>query len=205
MTINLGDPMGVEGWRRSWSPGPTWWWRISARASSIGVDASFEEDEGDQAGPDLISVGVAGRTGPLSSFRGYGNSAAALSGQSRRGRMARRRRTWRPFAYGDVVAPDVRHGRDARPPWNTAACTGEDQRMDISQAEPLMHALSDAFAEHECRRGCAAWAIAQPCLLAAWRSSPAPGQGPVVRHRRSGVGRRMAALAEMVGGPALVG
>jgi benzylsuccinate CoA-transferase BbsF subunit len=90
---------------------------------------------------------VAGRSGPLSGIRGYGNSAAALSGQAALSGWEGQAPHMPPFAYGDVVAPmfatvgvlaALEHRRR----------TGEGQHIDVSQVEPLMHALADVFLTH---------------------------------------------------------
>jgi len=146
VTINLGEPRGVT----------------MARALIAWADVVVENfgkgfldrlglswDEMKAIKPDLIlvSVSVAGRTGPLSDIRGYGNSAAALSGQAALSGWAGSPPHMPPFAYGDVVAPmfatvavlaALEHRRR----------TGEGQRIDVSQVEPLMHTLSDIFLAH---------------------------------------------------------
>lgn len=97
--------------------------------------------------PDIImlSVSVAGRTGPMSDLRGYGNSAAALSGLASLSGWPDRLPHMPPFAYGDVVAPmfatlavlaALEHRR----------ATGEGQHLDVSQVEPLVHVLGDVLA-----------------------------------------------------------
>jgi benzylsuccinate CoA-transferase BbsF subunit len=94
--------------------------------------------------PDIIqvSVSVAGRRGPLGPMRGYGNSAAALSGLAHLSGWPDRDPHMPPFAYGDVVAPmfatvamlaALEHRR----------LTGEGQHIDISQVEPLVHVIAD--------------------------------------------------------------
>jgi len=94
----------------------------------------------------LVSVSVAGRSGPMSNMRGYGNSAAALSGQAALAGWAGRPPHMPPFAYGDVVAPmfatvGVLAALEHR------ARTGQGQWIDVSQVEPLMHTLADVFAQ----------------------------------------------------------
>jgi benzylsuccinate CoA-transferase BbsF subunit len=96
------------------------------------------------ARPDLImlSVSVAGRTGPMSDLRGYGNSAAALSGLAALSGWPDRPPHMPPFAYGDVVAPmfatigvlaALEHRRQ----------TGQGRHIDVSQVEPLVHTIED--------------------------------------------------------------
>jgi len=95
-----------------------------------------------------VSVSVAGRTGPMGKLRGYGNSAAALSGLAAMSGWADRDPHMPPFAYGDVIAPmfasvavlsALEHRR----------LTGEGQHIDISQVEPLVHVLSDEYARFQ--------------------------------------------------------
>lgn len=97
--------------------------------------------------PDIIlaSVSVAGRTGPMAGFRGYGNSAAAHSGHAALTGWPGRDPHMPPLAYGDVVAPMFatvailaaleHHAR-----------TGEGQHLDISQTEPMVHVIADLYA-----------------------------------------------------------
>lgn len=94
----------------------------------------------------LASVSVAGRTGPMAGFRGYGNSAAAYSGHAALSGWPGTEPHMPPFAYGDVIAPmfatvailaALEH-RDR---------TGEGQHLDISQTEPMVHVIADLFAD----------------------------------------------------------
>ncbi len=147
VTINLGDPRGVEVAKKLVA-----WADVVVENFGKGfldrVGLSYDDMKALRPGIILISVSVAGRTGPLSNFRGYGNSAAALSGQAALAGWPDRPPHMPPFAYGDVVAPmfatvatlsALEHRRQ----------TGEGQHLDISQAEPLMHTLGDLFAAHQ--------------------------------------------------------
>lgn len=147
VTINLGDPKGVEVAKKLVA-----WADVVVENFGKGfldrIGLSFEDMKAIKPDLILISVSVAGRTGPMSNFRGYGNSAAALSGQAALAGWPDRPPHMPPFAYGDVVAPmyatvatlaALEHRRK----------TGEGQHVDISQAEPLMHTLADVFAAHE--------------------------------------------------------
>jgi benzylsuccinate CoA-transferase BbsF subunit len=143
VTINLGDPRGIEVAKRlvAWADvvvenfGKGFMERIG-----LGADVLRSIK------PDLIilSVSVAGRTGPMADLRGYGNSAAALSGLAALSGWPDRGPHMPPFAYGDVVAPmfgtmavlaALEHKRQ----------TGEGQHIDVSQVEPLVHVLSDVL------------------------------------------------------------
>jgi benzylsuccinate CoA-transferase BbsF subunit len=143
VSINLGEPRGVEVARALVA-----WADVVVENFGKGflerLGLSWEEMLA--VNPDLIlaSVSVAGRTGPLSDIRGYGNSAAALSGQAALSGWTGGTPHMPPFAYGDVVAPmfatvavlaALEHRRR----------TGEGQRVDVSQVEPLMHTLSDLY------------------------------------------------------------
>lgn len=144
ITLNLGDPRAIDIARKlvAWS--------------DVVVE-NFSKGYMERIGlgypvlrelkPDIImvSVSVAGRVGPLSNLRGYGNSAAALSGLAALSGWPDRDPHMPPFAYGDVVAPlfatyatlaALEHRRR----------TGEGQHIDISQVEPLVHTLADALA-----------------------------------------------------------
>ena len=143
VTINLGDPRGIEVAKKlvAWADvvvenfGKGFMERIGLGADVLRAIK-----------PDLIilSVSVAGRVGPMSDLRGYGNSAAALSGLAALSGWPDRGPHMPPFAYGDVVAPmfgtmavlaALEHKRQ----------TGEGQHIDVSQVEPLVHVLSDVL------------------------------------------------------------
>lgn len=145
VTINLSDPRGIEVAKKL-----VGWADIVIENFSFGymerVGLSFATLQAIK--PDIIqvSVSVAGRKGPLGPMRGYGNSAAALSGLAALSGWPDRGPHMPPFAYGDVVAPmfatvamlaALEHRR-----W-----TGEGQHIDISQVEPLVHVLADKLAD----------------------------------------------------------
>lgn len=147
VTINLGEPRGVEVAKRLVA-----WADIVVENFSHGymdrIGLSFDTLRAIK--PDIIqvSVSVAGRTGPLGTMRGYGNSAGALSGMAALSGWEDRGPHMPPFAYGDVVAPmfatvamlaALEHRRR----------TGEGQHIDISQVEPLVHVMADVFAERQ--------------------------------------------------------
>jgi len=147
VTINLGDPRGVEVAKKLIA-----WCDVVVENFGKGfldrIGLSFEDMKAIKPDVILVSVSVAGRTGPLENFRGYGNSAAALSGQAALAGWPDRPPHMPPFAYGDVVAPmfatvavlaAVEHHRQ----------TGEGQHVDVSQVEPLVHTLADLFVEHQ--------------------------------------------------------
>lgn len=144
VTINLGDPAGVEVAKKLVA-----WADVVVENFGKGfmerIGLSWEAVKA--LNPDIIqvSVSVAGREGPMSGLRGYGNSAAALSGLAALSGWPDRPPHMPPFAYGDVVAPmfatlavltALEHRRR----------TGEGQRIDVSQVEPLVHVLSDGLA-----------------------------------------------------------
>ncbi|MES2441329.1 MAG: CoA transferase [Pseudomonadota bacterium] len=147
VTINLSDPRGVEVAKKlvEWADvvvenfGKGFMERIG-----LGFDTLKALN------PDIIllSVSVAGRSGPMSDLRGYGNSAAALSGLAALSGWPDRDPHMPPFAYGDVVAPmfatvavlaALEHRR----------VTGEGQHIDVSQVEPLVHVLGDVFVRQQ--------------------------------------------------------
>jgi benzylsuccinate CoA-transferase BbsF subunit len=147
VTINLNDPRGVAVAKRliAWS---------DIVIENFGKDymerIGLSFDAMKALKPDVIavSVSVAGRTGPQADLRGYGNSAAALSGLAALSGWPDRPPHMPPFAYGDVVAPlfasvamlaALEHRR----------CTGEGQRIDVSQVEPLVHVIADCFIDHQ--------------------------------------------------------
>lgn len=145
VTINLTDPRGIDLARRlvAWADvvvenfGPGYMERIG-----LGYDTLR------QIRPDIIlaSVSVAGRTGPMAGFRGYGNSAAAHSGHAAVTGWPGSEPHMPPLAYGDVVAPmfatvAILAALEHR------ARTGQGQHLDISQTEPMVHVIADLFAE----------------------------------------------------------
>jgi len=143
VTINLSNPKGVAVAKRliAWADvvvenfGKGFMERLGLDYASLSGDR-----------PDLImlSVSVAGRTGPMSDLRGYGNSAAALSGLAAVSGWPDRPPHMPPFAYGDVVAPmfatlGVLGALEQR------RQTGRGQHIDVSQVEPLVHVISDVL------------------------------------------------------------
>ena len=144
VTINLSDPRGIDVAKRLVA-----WADLVVENFSHGymdrIGLSFDTLRAIK--PDIIqvSVSVAGRSGPLGPMRGYGNSAAALSGMAALSGWPDRDPHMPPFAYGDVVAPmfatvamlaAIEHRR----------VTGKGQHIDISQVEPLVHVMADQFA-----------------------------------------------------------
>ena len=100
-----------------------------------------------QIKPDIIlaSVSVAGRTGPMAGFRGYGNSAAAHSGHAALTGWPGGDPHMPPLAYGDVVAPMFATVAILAALEHKAR-TGEGQHLDISQIEPMVHVIADLYA-----------------------------------------------------------
>lgn len=145
VTINLSDPRGIEIAKKlvAWADvvvenfGPGFMERIGL---------GYETLKDINPGIILASVSVAGKTGPMAGFRGYGNSAAAHSGHAWLTGWPDREPHMPPLAYGDVVAPMFltvailaaleHHAR-----------TGEGQHLDISQIEPMVHVAADLYAE----------------------------------------------------------
>ncbi len=110
----------------------------------IGLDWQTLQDL--RPGIILASVSVAGRTGPMAGFRGYGNSAAAWSGHCDMTGWPGSEPHMPPFAYGDVVAPmmltvailSALEHRDT---------TGQGVWVDVSQIEAMVQVAGDLFAE----------------------------------------------------------
>lgn len=145
VTLNLSDPRGVDLARRlvAWADvvvenfGPGYMERIG-----LGFD------ELRRIKPDIIlaSVSVAGRSGPMAGFRGYGNSAAAHSGHAALSGWPDRPPHMPPLAYGDVVAPMFATVAIlAALEYRTR--TKQGQHLDISQIEPMVHVIADLFAD----------------------------------------------------------
>lgn len=144
VTINLATPKGVEIAKKlvAWADvvvenfGPGFMDRIGLSYETLKTIK-----------PDIIlaSVSVAGRTGPMAGFRGYGNSAAAHSGHASLTGWPGRDPHMPPLAYGDVIAPmfatvAILAALEHR------AQTGEGQHLDISQIEPMIHVIADLYA-----------------------------------------------------------
>lgn len=143
VTINLSDPRGIEVAKKLVA-----WADVVVENFSHGymdrIGLSFDTLKAINPGLIQISVSVAGRSGPLGTMRGYGNSAGALSGMAALSGWPDRDPHMAPFAYGDVVAPmfatvatlaAIEHRRR----------TGHGQHIDISQTEPLIHVMADQF------------------------------------------------------------
>lgn len=150
VTINLSDPRGIEIARElvAWADvvvenfGPGFMERIGLGYETLKTIK-----------PDIIlaSVSVAGKSGPMAGFRGYGNSAAAHSGHAWLTGAENAPPHMPPLAYGDVVAPMFltvailaaleHHAR-----------TGEGQHVDVSQIEPMVHVIADLYAEDSTRK-----------------------------------------------------
>ena len=95
--------------------------------------------------PDLVmvSVSIVGRTGPLAGFRGYGNSAAATSGQAFLTGFPDGPPHLTNYAFGDVATPLFAAiamigalERQRR--------TGKGVYVDVSQLESMMQLLAPA-------------------------------------------------------------
>ncbi len=151
VTINLGDPRGVELAKKL-----IVWADVVVENFSKGyldrLGLSFAVMRALNPRVILVSVSVAGRSGPLSAMRGYGNSAAALSGQAALAGQPHQAPHMPPFAYGDVVAPlfatvAVLAALEQR------RKTGVGQHIDVSQVESLMHTLAGTFARLQAGAG----------------------------------------------------
>ncbi len=147
VTINLADPRGVAVAKRliAWSDVVV---ENFGKGYMERIGLSYDALQGIRPGIIQVSVSVAGRTGPNANLRGYGNSAAALSGLAALSGWPDRPPHMPPFAYGDVVAPifatiavlaAIEHRRQ----------TGQGQHIDVSQVEPLVHVLADRFVERQ--------------------------------------------------------
>ncbi len=144
VTINLSTPAGVEIAKKlvAWADvvvenfGPGFMERIGLGYETLKIIK-----------PEIIlaSVSVAGRTGPMSGFRGYGNSAAAHSGHASLTGWPGRDPHMPPLAYGDVVAPMFATVAILAALEHKAR-TGQGQHLDISQIEPMVHVIADLYA-----------------------------------------------------------
>ncbi len=150
VTINLSDPRGIEIAKKlvAWADvvvenfGPGFMERIGLGYLTL-----------KEIKPDIIlaSVSVAGKTGPMAGFRGYGNSAAAHSGHAWLTGEAGQPPHMPPLAYGDVVAPmfltvAILAALEHR------AKTGEGQHVDVSQIEPMVQVIADLYAQDEAQK-----------------------------------------------------
>lgn len=144
VTINLSDPDGIAVARRlcAWADvvvenfGPGYMDRIGL---------GYETLAGLRPGIIMVSVSVAGRSGRMAGYRGYGNIAAAQSGHAALTGWPGAEPHMPPLAYGDVTAPmfatvAVLAALEHR------ERTGQGQHLDISQIEPMVHVIADLFA-----------------------------------------------------------
>lgn len=147
VTINLNDPRGIEVAKKLVA-----WADVVVENFGKGymdrIGLSFDTLKSIKPDIILLSVSVTGRNGPLSDLRGYGNSAAALSGFASLSGWPDRGPHMAPFAYGDVVAPmmatvAVLAALEHR------KVTGMGQHLDVSQVEPMMLVTSDCLADHQ--------------------------------------------------------
>jgi crotonobetainyl-CoA:carnitine CoA-transferase CaiB-like acyl-CoA transferase len=99
--------------------------------------------------PDLVmlSTCLMGQSGPLATFAGYGNLAAAISGFSNLGGWPDRPPSGPFSAYTDYVSPRyiaaaILAALDHR------RRTGEGQYIDVSQAEASLHFLAPAILDY---------------------------------------------------------
>lgn len=96
--------------------------------------------------PDLVmvSVSIAGRTGPLANFRGYGNSAAATSGQALMTGFPDHEPHLTNYAYGDVATP-LFAAIAMMGALEYQRRTGRGIHVDACQLESMIQLLSPAF------------------------------------------------------------
>ncbi len=95
----------------------------------------------------MLSTSLMGQTGPLATFAGYGNLAAAISGFSNLGGWPDRPPAGPFSAYTDYVSPrfiaaSILAALDHR------RRTGEGQAIDLSQAEASLHFLAPAILDY---------------------------------------------------------
>ena len=96
----------------------------------------------------MLSTCLMGQTGPLATFAGYGNLAAAISGFSNLGGWPDRAPAGPFSAYTDYVSPRfialaILAALDHR------RRTGEGQYVDLSQSEASLHFLAPALLDHD--------------------------------------------------------
>ena len=147
VTINLGDPRGVEIARRL-----TDWADVVVENFGKGFMERLGLDYATLSAkrPEIImlSVSVAGRTGPMSDLRGYGNSAAALSGLAALSGWPDTPPHMPPFAYGDVIAP-MFATMGVLAALEHLRVTGQGRHIDVSQVEPLVHTIGDVLIQEQ--------------------------------------------------------
>lgn len=145
VTINLSDPEGVEVAKKlcAWADvvvenfGPGFMERV-------GLD--YDSLRKIRPGIILLSVSVAGRTGPMKGYRGYGNIAAAQSGHAALTAWPGGEPHMPPFAYGDVTAPMFAFvGLMAA--LEHRERTGEGTHLDVSQIESMVQVIPELLAQ----------------------------------------------------------
>jgi benzylsuccinate CoA-transferase BbsF subunit len=100
--------------------------------------------------PDLLMLSscLMGQTGPLASFSGFGNLAAAISGFHAITGWPDRPPSGPYSAYTDYVSPRIT-AAVLLAALDHQARTGEGQYIDLSQAEASLHLLAPALLDHE--------------------------------------------------------
>lgn len=107
----------------------------------------YDTLRGEKADLVMVSTCLMGQTGPLATFAGYGNLAAAISGFSNLGGWPDRPPAGPFSAYTDYVSPRfiaaaILAALDHR------RRTGEGQFVDLSQAEASLHFLAPAILDY---------------------------------------------------------
>jgi len=99
----------------------------------------------------MVSVSIAGRTGPYADFRGYGNSAAALSGHAHLTGWPDRAPLIPPIAFGDVITP-LFAVVATMAALEYRKRTGKGQYIDVSQWETMVQSIAPAFLDYSANR-----------------------------------------------------
>lgn len=145
VSINLSDPRGVAVARRLALESDMVVENFGKGfMERLGLDyASLSKEK-----PDLlmVSVSIAGRTGPLADFRGYGNSAAATSGQAMLTGFPGGPPHLTNYAFGDVATP-LFAAIGMMGALDYKRRTGRGLYVDIAQLDSMMHLLAAPLLE----------------------------------------------------------
>jgi len=144
ITLNLSDPRGVDLARR-----------LALKSDMvvenfgkgfmerIGLD--YDSLRTERADLIMVSVSIAGRTGPLSDFRGYGNSAAATSGQAMLTGFPGGEPHLTNYAFGDVATP-LFAAIGMMGALEYRRRTGRGLYVDVAQLDSMMYLLGEPLA-----------------------------------------------------------
>jgi benzylsuccinate CoA-transferase BbsF subunit len=146
VTLNLQHPQGIKVAKRL-----VQWSDVVVENFGHGfmdrIGLGYEELKRIRQDIIMVSLSIAGQTGPYASFRGYGSSSAALSGHVILTGWPDSSAQMPPIAFGDVITPlfgviSIMAALEYR------NRTGKGQYIDISQWETMIQFIAPAFLDY---------------------------------------------------------